>query len=361
MSFNLTGGNPLAHRIRVYFEGGATVLEGMPVCYNYDTTDNWHGGSMTLGVVTETGTTAEGAQNEGKYIRVELPGDGNLIHFAGVVAKGSPGVGKAGPAAIDIYVPNGAIVPVLCDVDTTTGVTILCIQEGEEELGFSNGISTSRPVAIAMETEDGLGGTADITLAKLDPNLFLYQTLDGTAMSIGSGTAYGAINITTSTAAFNQGPQINYTNTGTGAGGMIGFRITCTEAGTALAGNVYALWAQAEFSTSGASTAGEIAGVWSKAYVPADAGTITGAVSGIKISLGLVKAIAGDTCMMHFDVTGGAIKTDYWFIADTSTGEGHSCGFVDDTTVGADDKLGCMKVKVGGTDMYINLYSDSSS
>ena len=33
----------------------------------------------------------------------------------------------------------------------------------------------SRPVAIAMETEDALGTTADITLAKLDPGLFSFN------------------------------------------------------------------------------------------------------------------------------------------------------------------------------------------
>jgi len=184
MSFNLTAGNPRAHRIRVYFEGETTVYEGMPVCYNYDTTTNWWGGSMTLGAVTETNTTVEGSQNEGKYIRVEIPSAANLVHFAGVVAKGSPLIGKTGPGAIDIYVPNGAIVPVRCDVDTTVGVTILAITSGEEEFGFL--VADSRPVAIAMETETGLDGTADITLAKLDPNMFSFNY--GTSAAVYSET-----------------------------------------------------------------------------------------------------------------------------------------------------------------------------
>lgn len=193
MSFNLTSGNPRAHRIRVYYEGSSTIYEGMPVCYNYDTTDNWHGGSMSLGVVTETGTTAEGSQNEGKYIRVEDVADNNLTHFAGVVAKGSPGIGTAAASAVDIYVPNGAIVPCRCDVDTTSGVTILSITVASQELGQAIS-GTSRPVGIAMETETGLDTTADVTLVKLDPNMFIYQNLDGTHLEMGAGTSNLVLN-----------------------------------------------------------------------------------------------------------------------------------------------------------------------
>ena len=364
MSFNTSGGNPRAHRISVYFEGSTTIYEGAPMCYNYDTTDNWHGGSIALtpgsdcGAVTSTGTTAESGGNEGKYIRVERPADGNLIHFAGVVAKGS-WTGTSGPKKIDIYVPNGAIVPVRCDVDTTTGTTVLCIAEGEEELGFSNGIGTSRPVAIAMETETDLDSTATTTLAKLDPNLFLYQTLDGTAMDLGSGTGYGGVKVTTATTSLCWGPQFSFTNTGTGAGGFVGFRMEAHGAGTAIAGNVYALWAQSELDASGATTAGNIAGVWSKAYIPSTAGTISGDVFAIQLSLGLNKAITGDAAYILFDATTTSATTpDYLFKTEPDAG---SACYTADTTCGADDKLGVIKVNVVGTDMYINLYSDTAS
>jgi hypothetical protein len=194
MSFNLTAGNPRAHRIRVYFEnsGSATIYEGMPLCYNYDTDTNWFGGSMTNGAVSATTTTADGSQNEGRYIRVELPANNNLMSFAGVVAAGG-WCGKADARVLDIYVPNGAIVPVRCDVDTTEGVTILAITVGEDDLGQPVS-GTSRPVAIAVETETGLSTTPDITLAKLDPNMFSYQNLDGTALSVGAGTSNLIVN-----------------------------------------------------------------------------------------------------------------------------------------------------------------------
>jgi len=189
---NLTAGNPRAHAVRVYYEGSSTIYEGMPVCYNYDTTDNWFGGSVSDGVVTAITTTAEGAQNEGKYIRVENPANNNLMSFAGVVKKGG-WCGKTGPKVLDIYVPNGAIVPVRCDVDTTVGVTILAITVASQELGIPVQ-GASRPVAIAAETETGLDSTAGITLATLDPNRFVYQNLDGTALSVTTGTGDVVIN-----------------------------------------------------------------------------------------------------------------------------------------------------------------------
>lgn len=189
---NLTAGNPRAHAVRVYFEGETTIYEGMPVCYNYDTTDNWFGGSVAnTGEVTASTTTADGLQNEGKYIRVERVSDSNLLHFAGVVKRGG-WVGKTGPKVLDIYVPNGAIVPVRCDVDCTSGRTVLSIQANEEELGYALDASEARPVAIAMETETGLDTTPDITLAKLCPDEFIYQDFNGSSLLISSGTTPAA-------------------------------------------------------------------------------------------------------------------------------------------------------------------------
>ena len=195
---NLTAGNPRAHAIRVYYNDTDTIYEGMPVCYNYDTDTNWFGGSVSDGAVSATTTTADGSQNERRYIEVESPSDNNLSSFAGVVKRGG-WCGKSGARVLDIYVPNGAIVPVRCDVDTTKGVTILAITVDSQELGQPVS-GTSRCVAIAAEDETGLDGTTDITLATLDPNRFLYQNLDGTAFNVGVGTSnlvVNEINITT--------------------------------------------------------------------------------------------------------------------------------------------------------------------
>ena len=174
--------DPKAERITVYYEGTSTIREGMPLCYNYDTTDNWTGaGAITATTtatnLTETGTTAEGSQNEGKFIRVEDPTTANLQWFAGVVA-GSDHAGQAGPRALDIYIPNGAIVPVRSYVSSTVGVNALAIMNGQIYLGNPNASTTNgaaRYVAIAEETVDR-SSTAGLCLARLCPDEFLYQS-----------------------------------------------------------------------------------------------------------------------------------------------------------------------------------------
>jgi len=179
------GLDPKARAIRVYYEGESTIYEGMPLCYNYDTTDNWMGVSAA-DYTAETGTTAEGYQNEGKFIRVENPSASNLAHFAGVVA-GCGKQGQTGPCVLDMYIPNGAVVPVRCDIDTTVGITILALTSASQELGAL--VADSRPVAIAMETETALDGTADITLAKLDPSLFSFNYgTSAAAYAVSTGT-----------------------------------------------------------------------------------------------------------------------------------------------------------------------------
>ena len=221
MSTPTWGLDPKARRISVYFEGSTTIYEGMPVCYNYDTTDNWLGVASvdfttTASSVSESGTTAEGAQNEGKFIRVEIPSASNLHAFAGVVA-GADHEGETGPKAIDIYIANGAVVPVRCDVDTTTGVTILAMTSGEEELGFL--AADSRPVAIAMETETGLDGTAGITLARVDPGMF----------SFNYGTSAAAYSVTPGVYPVNY-RYVEFTSTAPTVGFVQDNRLLCNSA-----------------------------------------------------------------------------------------------------------------------------------
>jgi len=214
----------------VYYEGDSTIREGMPLCYNYDTTDNWMGVSSidftsTASTITESGTTAEGNQNEGKFIRVEDPSTSNLAWFAGVVA-GADHDGETGPMALDIYEANGAIVPVRCNIDTTAaGRSILAIDDAATSLtslGTSSNY-TSRAVAIAAEDVVGTSGTPVLCLAKLDPNIFICQDLSGTypnnsLIIAPAGTSYSALN------------RINVTNAAT-AGEMGVFEIKSDNTG----------------------------------------------------------------------------------------------------------------------------------
>jgi len=224
MSIYNTAGNPRAHRIRVFFNETSTkIYEGMPVCYAFDTTTNWFGGSVTrtpsadAGVVSASTTTAEGSQNEGKYILVESPDADNLHAFAGVVAPGSwCGVttSSAKGRIIDIYIPNGAIVPVRADVACTVGKTILSVNNGDSACN-----TTGRPIAIAAETVDR-SSTAGLVLATLDPNRFIWQRGDAAALVVDDNEA-------TSTIILNH----VYLNNSQTAGSFVPFMIQSTHDG----------------------------------------------------------------------------------------------------------------------------------
>ena len=173
-----------ARRKRVYYTETSTIYEGMPVCYEFDATtnvlgyDKAAGGDVTCQSSPET--TAEGNQNEGKFIRVEDPDANNIQYFAGVVA-GSSYAGLIGPRWLDIYIPNGAIVPVRTDLNCLIGQTILAVSTGEQELGVPLA-TDSRAVAVAEETVDR--GTAGLVLARLTLDQFMYQDHGGTALSV---------------------------------------------------------------------------------------------------------------------------------------------------------------------------------
>jgi len=169
-----------AQRKRVYYtETASTIYEGMPVCYEFDATTNvlgWDKGNSAVGT-----TTAEGNQNEGKYIRVEDPDADNIHAFAGVVA-GTSEAGKLGGRWIDIFVANGAIVPVRADQNCVVGRTVLAVHTAEQHLTAPFEVA-GRAVAVAWETKD-CATTTGIVLAKLDPNLFICQKGDAAALMI---------------------------------------------------------------------------------------------------------------------------------------------------------------------------------
>ena len=196
------GTDPVARTISVYYTESSTIYEGMPVCYEFNATTNWLGVSTidftsTASSITESTTTAEGYQNEGKFIRVEDPDSDNIMFFAGIVA-GAGLAGKTGPCVLDIYVPNGAIVPVRSYISSTTGVNALALMSGTQYLGnlnAGNSNGTGRFVAVAMETVDR-SSTAGLCLAKLCPDQFLFQSCGSTKMKFATaGTTEVAANL----------------------------------------------------------------------------------------------------------------------------------------------------------------------
>uniref|UniRef100_A0A6M3IF56 Uncharacterized protein n=1 Tax=viral metagenome TaxID=1070528 RepID=A0A6M3IF56_9ZZZZ len=185
------GTDPKAKTIKVYYTESSTIYEGMPVCYEFDATTNWCGVSTidattTASTITESTTTAEGYQNEGKFIRVEDPDADNIHAFAGVVVNGGY-CGSAGPHVVDIYIPNGAIVPVRAGVECTVGRTVLAVISATQYLGHPLSATQAKPVALAWETDATLDSTADTILAKLDPNMFIHQSITGDTVLVGTG------------------------------------------------------------------------------------------------------------------------------------------------------------------------------
>lgn len=228
---NNTFGYP-ADAVRVRFrytnDSGATktIYQGEPMCYVYDTTNNilgWDKENEEAG-----STTAEGYQNEGKFLIVENVAADNMQWFAGVVAEGSwcgKQVADGSSEDIELYLANGGIVAVRTDCNCTVGTTPLCLASGSQEF-----TSVGRPVGLAEETKDR-SGTNGIVLAKIDPNLFLYQTDGDTAMSFDDelATTTGIVNQMYMTEAQTAGSFVplymHHTSTGNTSAAMNEYNI----------------------------------------------------------------------------------------------------------------------------------------
>ena len=165
--------DPIAQTKRVFWRPvtSTTVLKvGQPVCYNSDavvdhkerTSDPTH-----LGLIDDT--YAEGAQDfTGRLFIVEEPLTANLMSLAGFVKSLGPKAGADGDM-IEIFVPNGAILPVRIDQSVTLDATVLGIRDGVADLSYPG-----RPIGVAKETIDR--GTPGLCWVKIDPNMFVYQS-----------------------------------------------------------------------------------------------------------------------------------------------------------------------------------------
>lgn len=163
------GTDPKAKTIKVYYEGSDTLYEGYPLCYNQDTTTNWLGVSSidatsTASSITESSTTAEGSQNEGKFIRVEKPAAANQRFLAGFVTGSGDGI--TGPCAVDIHVPNGAVIPVWTDRSVSIGDA--AYTEPATYTIPNDAVAGGLQIGWFMETVDR-SSTAGVALAKVQP------------------------------------------------------------------------------------------------------------------------------------------------------------------------------------------------
>ena len=210
-----------------------------------------------------------------------------------------------------------------------------------------------------METETGLDGTAGLTLAKLDPNLFLYNSADGTALDLGLGYTFTDQYVTSAITTQFLPFQVRSTLTGTGAGGLIGAKYTTENAGTACTGDVYGLWSQAAVLTDGAiSNAGKLVGIWAKTHTATDAGTMACNIYGLQVSLYNGVACTGRTAFMYLDEGSPVAESvDYLFEAYDS-GPSGSCAFTADTS--GTNQSGAMKIRIKGGDHFIHTFDNTA-
>ena len=360
MSDNLTAGNPRAHRVRLYYTENSTIYEGMPVCYEFDATTNWFGGSVSDGAVTATTTTAEGSHNEGKYIRVEDPDADNVHAFAGVVTKGG-WCGQTGPLALDVYVPNGAIVPVRADQACVVGQTILCVNSAEQHLTAPHG-DTSRPVAVAMETDD-TDVTTGLVLAELNPDRFIYQRGDGNALLVDDiDTDWQRVNTLQIESAGSQwleafGLSMDFLAAGTNTGIVINadlnmYQTACAGYSTAIQGSVY-------FQSGFVATTGGCRGLSAKLKDEATV-NLTGMTNSVLFLEHFIRAAStgpDSSSMIGLNATAGTNAPDFFINSQNPSALVYS-----ESAATAGTKCGAIKCYCAGATtatFYIRTYTSA--
>lgn len=429
---------------RVKYTGSSTIYEGMPLCYSYQSTRNWTGYGAATASASKTyqNTTAEGEQNEGKFIYVEnptcinvedgTPADGsktitgtttdfdalqvgmfvtvsgdnvtdgtyeitaisrstesgvtnsvitldmddadgtgdtvvginNLQDFAGVVA-GAEKSGQTGPCELDIYVPNGAVVPVRTVLTATVaGRTILSINSATQTFGNPTtdiddfgrdtiGILDARPVAVAMETISSAG----LCLAKLCPDVFLYQAgMDNQELQVSAGTVNTAVNKSVLDFKSTDGHSTAWLwrtrLSGTGVGSQLGvYRFDVLMDATTYGEYVDAVHINLEVAcTAEQTTPGVVRGLGVMVRTQLDPDMSDTAVNVLCLDYHLRKNAAMDALTnppqygsyLRFNCSGSA--PDYLFQAASPAA---AC-FTANTTHAEDAKIGAIKVNIVG-------------
>ena len=174
--------DPIAQTKRVFWTPvtTTTILKvGQPVCYNSDSIlDHKARASDPAHLGITQHTYAQGAQDfTGRLFVVEEPLTANLMSFAGIVKSLGPKAGAIGDM-IEIFVPNGAIVPCWIDANVTQLSTVLGIRNGEADLSYP-GV----PLGVAQETINRT--TPGLCWVKIDPNMFAYQSGNANTALVG--------------------------------------------------------------------------------------------------------------------------------------------------------------------------------
>ena len=150
-----TGPEP---KMKVYYEGTDTILNGYLLCSNTDYTAD----AKTLGMLSVAAIAAATPARE-RYTRVEKPKIGNVHRFVGAVV-GLGEAGRKGPCELDVAWPANAMADLYTDASCTIDTTVLFLQVGS----YLAGASGVRRIGLAANTIDR-SSTSGLVLAWLEP------------------------------------------------------------------------------------------------------------------------------------------------------------------------------------------------
>lgn len=129
-------------KMKVYYEGTDTLLNGYLLCSNTDYTAS----ALTIGPLSVAAITAASASRE-RWTRAEKPAAANVHRFLGAVV-GLGGAGRAGPGMFDVARPCGAMADLYTDASCTIDTTALYLKPGSYAAG-STGV---RRIGLAAQT-----------------------------------------------------------------------------------------------------------------------------------------------------------------------------------------------------------------
>lgn len=367
------GTNTNARKKRVYYSSSSTIYEGMPVCYDYDATTNILGYDKAAGgdvtCQSSPSTTAEGYQNEGKFLRVEDVGNDGIMCFAGVVA-GTSHAGLTGPRWLDIYIPNGAIVPVRSGIATTRAQTVFGIASGSDAFETALYNTRSAHCAIAMETVDRATDEG-LCLAQLFHPLFFNrgsQDQDYEDFKVGVGTSSGDVqcmkeywSIWSTGGTFKTRmwrTDVRADGCSCPYGGMIAAQLRLFAASDAQGGNVTNTYITTEFASG--STIGAGVGVKNLYLRLYDEGaTMTSGgehICNIYME-NKIDSSSGENYQIYSNVHGSDALDAFIAAPNNKSLAAEACGATTKTWDGSDIAI---KILVGSTPYYIYA-SDSNS
>jgi len=353
--------DPIAQTKRVFFRpvDSTDVLKpGDSVCYNWDSvTDHKERTADPVHLGLTQDTYAEGEQEfTGRLFIVEKPDLDNLQNYAGVVKSLGPKAGADGDM-IEIFVPNGAMVPVNAGVYCYAGVTILAVQSGSYSLETPVYGTESATVAIAQETIDR--STDGLVWARLLGVNYFENGSYNVPLRTGDGIASGTVKVFERDISTRQtGGRIQATSFRTR---LKGSGSACPYGG-ALVGEVYVEGTNdapleginvAHFNLvldPGCTVPQMLSAVYARIVETADYGcdkssaTVTPLICEVAMD---DENAATEVCQMLF-MSNGNDHPDHFFKAQTADAIKFSTADVSDTTCDAH-----IKIDVAGVDYWI--------